>query len=239
MIRNKILQILLSPFVLLYGGIVALRNGLYSQGLLKSIQFNVPVINVGNLSVGGSGKTPHVEYLIRSLSPFVHVATMSRGYKRKSRGYRLIERRDNAELAGDEPLLYKRKYPSVAVSVSESRALGIPKLLQQAPQTQVILLDDAFQHREVNPGLNILLTPYNSPFYKDFLLPVGKLREWRSAYKRSDIVLVTKCPRDLPVEESESMVHSIDPGHRPVFFYHLSLWNPILSVRRENPPCNS
>lgn len=218
MIRNRILQVLLSPLLLLYGSVVALRNWLYNTNMLKSIRFSIPIINVGNLSVGGSGKTPHVEYLITLLAPYINVATMSRGYKRKSRGYRLIERRDDAETAGDEPLLYKRKYPDVAVSVSESRALGIPKLLQQAPHTKVLLLDDAFQHREVRPGLNILLTPYDNPFYEDYLLPIGKLREWRSAYKRADIIIVSKCPESLSEQEKDQMLKSIEPGHREVFF---------------------
>jgi tetraacyldisaccharide 4'-kinase len=143
---------------------------------------------------------------------------MSRGYKRKSRGFQYIQRQDTVEKSGDEPLLYKRKYPDVAVTVSESRALGVPKLMQAAPDTQVLLLDDAFQHREIKPYLNILLTTYERPFYKDWILPSGTLRENRSAYKRADAILVTKCPEDLKIQKAEQISSRIKPGNKPVFF---------------------
>ena len=217
MLRNKILQILLSPFALLYGLGVGIRNFLYSREILKSVQFNIPVVNVGNLSVGGSGKTPHVEYLIKLLAPYLTTATLSRGYGRKSRGFRIIERRDSAIEAGDEPLQYKRKYPQVVVSVSESRALGIPRLLQKNSAVQVIILDDAFQHRAIRPGLSLLLTPWDKPFYNDYILPVGTLREWPTARQRADAIIVTKCPDDLLEDKTISVVDKLG-FKKPIFF---------------------
>ena len=194
--KNPIAFILLYPFYIIYGGIISFRNILYEAGLLKATSFSIPVINVGNLSIGGTGKTPHIEYLIRLLAPYINVATLSRGYKRKSKGFRLVKRNDDARIAGDEPLQFKRKYPSIPVAVSESRNIGIPLILKSHPEVQTILLDDAFQHRSVIPGMNILLTQYSEPFFEDHLLPVGTLREPRESYERADLIIVTKCPHD-------------------------------------------
>ena len=149
MIQRFLVQILLSPFALLYGIGVSLRDFFYSRGLLKGIEFSVPVISVGNLSVGGAGKTPHIEYLIRLLKDYIEVATLSRGYKRKTKGYLEVHPRMSAEQGGDEPLQFKRKFPDIMVAVSESRTFAIPKMLMDWPGLQVILLDDAFQHRSV------------------------------------------------------------------------------------------
>ena len=198
---------------------ISLRDFFYRQNLLISVKFNLPVISVGNLSVGGAGKTPHIEYLIRLLSPYLEVATLSRGYRRKTQGHQVVNTFDTAEQVGDEPLMFKRKFPEVVVTVNESRALGIPQVIQEAPQTQVVLLDDAFQHRSVQPGLNILLTEYSRPFTKDFLMPSGRLREWRSAYRRADLIIVSKCPEDLTPEEQAAMTRDINPfSHQQVFF---------------------
>lgn len=219
MFQDPLIRILLLPFSLLYGLGISLRDFFYRHKLLVSVRFDFPVISVGNLSVGGAGKTPHIEYLIRLLSPFLEVATLSRGYRRKTQGHQVVNVWNNAEQVGDEPLMFKRKFPEVFVAVNESRALGIPQVLQQAPKTQVVLLDDAFQHRSVIPGLNILLTEYNRPFKKDFLLPSGRLREWRSAYRRADIIIVSKCPEDLTPEERQAMEKQIHPfPHQQVFF---------------------
>ena len=197
MIRQKLIQILLFPLTILYGLGITLRNGLYSQGLLKSARFNLPVIGVGNLSIGGAGKTPHVEYLIRLLSPNLRVATLSRGYKRKNKGFRIVSRNDNSLTVGDEPLQYFLKYQEAVVAVSESRSVGIPLLLSKRPDIQTILLDDSYQHRSVTPSLNILLTEYKKPYNEDILLPSGRLREWRSSADRADVVVVTKCPDSI------------------------------------------
>lgn len=225
--KNWLARILLSPFSLLYAGIISLRNIFYEAGLLKSTSFNLPVINVGNLSIGGTGKTPHIEYLIRLLKPYLKVATLSRGYKRKSKGFRLIRYSDDALTAGDEPLQFKRKNNDVAVAVSESRNIGIPLIVQHHPETQVILLDDAFQHRSVVPGLNILLTEYSNLFTDDFLLPAGRLREPRDAYRRADIIIVTKCPTELDEDQKLSIRRKINPlKFQKLFFSNYKYLNP-------------
>ncbi len=217
--KNPIAYILLSPFALIYGATISLRNLFYEAKLLKSTSFSIPVINVGNLSLGGTGKTPHIEQLIRMLSPYLNVGTLSRGYKRKSKGFRMVQLSDNAKQAGDEPLQFKRKFPHIPVAVSESRNIGIPMLLKNHPQTQAVLLDDAFQHRSVVPGLNILLTPYDEPFYEDYLMPLGRLREPRQAYERADIIIVSKCPGTLSQEEQQAVIEKINPLPRQKVFF--------------------
>lgn len=219
MIQRLLVQILLAPFSLLYGLGVSIRNGLYSRGLLKGVEFNVPVISVGNLSVGGAGKTPHIEYLIRLLKDYIEVATLSRGYRRKTRGFLAVKRRMNAEQAGDEPLQFKRKFPDIMVTVSESRTFGIPRIMMDRPDIQAILLDDAFQHRSVKPGLNILLTEFSLPFTRDYLLPSGRLREWRSAYQRADIIIVSKCPPEMSAGQKEEMIREINPLPRQKIYF--------------------
>lgn len=227
MVQNILFKILLAPFSLLYGMGVGLRNQFYRWNLLKGVEFNLPVISVGNLSVGGAGKTPHIEYLIRLLKDYLEVATMSRGYKRKTKGYLVAQANMTAEQVGDEPLQFKRKYPEIKVTVSESRALGIPMLVSDYPEVQVVLLDDAFQHRSVKPGLNIMLTEYNHPFTKDYLLPSGRLREWRSAYQRADVIIVSKCPRELDEATAEALRREIDPQpHQQLFFSYYDYAQP-------------
>src|SRR5690606_28647375 len=149
------------------------------------------------LSVGGTGKTPHTEYLIRLLSQHYKIAVISRGYKRKTRGYRLGEENDNASTIGDEPFLLLKKYPFVKVCVCESRMLAIPQLIADAPESQLIIMDDAFQHRSVQAGLSILLTTYEHPYFSDALLPAGRLRESAKAAERADFIIVTKCPEEI------------------------------------------
>ncbi len=218
MADNMFARILFFPVSLVYGAIIALRNFFYQQGILKSVRFNIPVISLGNLSVGGTGKTPHTAYLLRLLSPYIKVATMSRGYGRKSHGFRLVHTRDKAETAGDEPLLLKYKFPELVVSVSEDRATGVPKLMGQAPDTKAIILDDAFQHRSVEPYINMLLTCYDTPYSKDWMIPSGRLREWPSSHKRADVILVTKCPDEVSQEDRNRLIEELHVGDRPVFF---------------------
>lgn len=219
MLQKLIARILLSPFSLLYGIGVWLRNVSYDTGLLKATKFSIPVINVGNLSVGGQGKSPHVEYLIELLKPYIDVATLSRGYMRKTKGFRLAKYQDTADTVGDEPIQYKRKYKDLVVAVSESRNTGIPMILQHHPNIQTILLDDAYQHRAVTPGLNILLTQYDLPFTRDHLLPVGRLREWKKAYKRADIIIITKCPERITQEDKKNLTTEIEPfKHQKIYF---------------------
>ena len=219
MFQDPLIRILLLPFSLLYGLGVSLRDFFYRRNLLLSVKFSVPVISVGNLSIGGAGKTPHIEYLIRLLRLHLDLATLSRGYRRKTSGFQIVTPRNTALEVGDEPLMFKRKYADVFVAVCESRSLGIPEILQKNPVTQAILLDDAFQHRSVHPGLNILLTEYSQPFTRDYLMPSGRLREWRSAYHRADVIVVSKCPGDIGQEERLALSAEIKPfPHQRLFF---------------------
>lgn len=188
----------LLPLSWLYGFVVFLRNEMFDRGCLKSESFPIPVINVGNLTVGGTGKTPHTEYLIRLLSSRYRVAVLSRGYGRKSSGYVLATKDTPSYMIGDEPWQMKQKFPEVYVAVDANRRRGIGRLMNDAEtrDVQVILLDDAYQHRYVKAGLNILLVNWHRPIDKDYLLPAGRLREPFSGRERADIVVVSKCPDD-------------------------------------------
>ena len=188
-------RLFLLPFALLYGMAVFFRNMLFDIGLLPSKQFPVPVISVGNLRTGGTGKTPHAEYLIRLLKDKYRVALLSRGYKRKSKGFKIAGPDSGINDIGDEPLQMHKKFPGIVVAVHEKRSKGIKLILQKFPDVDVVILDDAFQHRYVKPGLNLLLTGYYKPFFDDFLLPVGNLREAKCRAKRADALIVTKTPQ--------------------------------------------
>jgi tetraacyldisaccharide 4'-kinase len=196
---------LLFPFAILYGSITYLRNYLYDKGILKSYSFDIPVIVVGNLSVGGTGKTPQIEYLIRLLSPNYKVATLSRGYKRKSEGFILADAASTVEILGDEPFQYFKKFPDIQVAVDADRKNGIEQLLNQKSRPEIILLDDAFQHRKVKAGFYILLTAYEDLFCDDFMLPTGNLRESRNGAKRANLIIVTKCPPNITDSEQENI----------------------------------
>lgn len=189
----------LYPLSWLYGMGVGLRNKLFDWGWLRSKSFDVPVICIGNLTVGGTGKTPHTEYLIKLLQHLcVNVATLSRGYKRKSKGYVLADGHSDASRIGDEPYQMKSKFPGIRVAVDEDRCHGIEQLLKlNSPPVDVVLLDDAFQHRYVKAGLNILLTDYHRLLCDDALLPAGRLREPAGGKNRAQIVIVTKCPATI------------------------------------------
>lgn len=191
----------LIPFSWLYGLGIGLRNKLFDWGILPAEEFDIPVISVGNLAVGGTGKTPHIEYLIELLHPKYRVAVLSRGYKRKSRGFLVASPSSTAREIGDEPYQIKLKFPDIVVAVDANRRRGIKLLKKQQPDLDVILLDDAFQHRYVTPLTSIVLTDYNRALHLDKLLPAGRLRESRHELSRADIVIVTKCPTDMkPIE---------------------------------------
>lgn len=189
----------LKPIAWLYGIGVRIRNELFEAGILKSKSYDIPVISVGNITVGGTGKTPHTEYLIRLLHKKYKVAVLSRGYKRKSKGFVLASADTPMPAIGDEPYQMKQKFPDIYVAVDKNRRRGIERLCdrQTAPGTGVILLDDAFQHRYVKPGINILLVDYHRLICDDALLPAGRLREPESGKSRANIVIVTKCPQDI------------------------------------------
>jgi len=230
----KIFRVLLFPISVLYGMVVKLRNYLYNKNIIQSTSFNFPVIAIGNLSVGGTGKSPMVEYLLRLFSPSFKIATLSRGYKRKTRGYVLANDKTTAIDIGDEPMQFQIKFPQVSVAVGEERAIAIPQILFDRPDTDLIIMDDAFQHRAVNAGLNILLTAYNDLFSKDYLLPMGNLRDARSSYRRADIIVVTKCPVHLSEEEKETTIRSIAPmDHQQVYFSVIRYGEPYHILTRD------
>ena len=190
---------LLYPITLLYGMVVGLRNKLFDWKILRSEEFDIPIISVGNLTVGGTGKTPHTEYLIELLSQSFKVALLSRGYKRKTSGYRLSTDNSTSKEIGDEPYQIKQKYPCIHVAVDGNRCRGIHHLCEddQSKDVEVVLLDDAFQHRYVVPGINIVLADYNRPIHEDRLMPIGMLREPVSSIHRAHVVIITKCPTDI------------------------------------------
>ncbi|AYB34165.1 tetraacyldisaccharide 4'-kinase [Chryseolinea soli] len=224
-----LLRILLYPMAMAYNFITGLRNRLYDRGLKPSVTFELPVINVGNLTVGGTGKTPLIEYLIRLLAPNRKVATLSRGYGRTTTGFRIAGPSDNAATLGDEPTQFYQKYGDrVTVAVGEERALAIPNILQDHPDTEIILLDDAYQHRKVRPSLNILLSDYSRPFYEDLLLPAGRLRESRHGATRADVVVVTKCPPEISDDEMMDIDQQVRRYvEKPVFFTHVRYGSPM------------
>jgi len=230
----SVVRILLYPFALIYGAVLWIRNRLYDAKFFNSIEFSVPVITVGNLSTGGTGKTPHVEYLVQLLQYRYKVATMSRGYKRHTQGFMLADGNTNALRIGDEPMQYYIKFPELVVSVAEERMIGIPALLQRRPDVDVILLDDAYQHRSVKAGMNILITDYSRPFYNDHILPFGSLRESRSAYKRANIIIVSKCPHDLTGRQAKNIEKEIDPQpYQKVYFTDIHYDTPYDFVTKE------
>lgn len=202
----------LTPLSWIYGGVVGMRNMLFECGALRSESFDIPVISVGNITVGGTGKTPHTEYLIRLLSQKHQVAILSRGYKRKTKGYHLATNDTPMRDIGDEPYQMKHKYPFVHMAVDKNRRRGIRRLCDDdvQPPADVILLDDAFQHRYVQPGVNILLMDYHRLIYFDRLLPAGRLRESRSSSQRADIVIVTKCPDYITPMEQHGIARSLE-----------------------------
>lgn len=211
------LRLLLLPFSLVYGVAVWLRNCLYNWGWLKQTGFDVPVIVVGNLAVGGTGKTPMTEYLIHLLAANYRIATLSRGYGRSTRGFREVRAGDTAAQSGDEPLQFKRKFPGITVAVCEDRVEGVQRLV--AGGHEVIVLDDAFQHRALKPGLALLLFDYHSMLRPRWLLPAGNYRDWFAARKRADILVVTKTPATATSETRMSIRQRLAvDGRVPVLF---------------------
>ncbi|NVO20601.1 MAG: tetraacyldisaccharide 4'-kinase [Bacteroidetes bacterium] len=232
----ELLRFLLYPFAVIYGLVVFLRNKLFDWRILKSHSFPFPVISVGNMVAGGSGKTPLVEYLIRFLKPGYTISTLSRGYGRKTKGFRLANPSDTIDKLGDEPLQYSRKFPEITVSVDESRKHGIRQLMAEVQGLEAVILDDAFQHRYVKPGLSILVTDYHKIFTLDHLLPVGKLREWKSGSKRANIIVVSKTPRIFSPLVRRQLLEDLKPhDHQLVCFSFIDYedWIPLYSQGSE------
>ncbi|WP_317207472.1 tetraacyldisaccharide 4'-kinase [Tenacibaculum piscium] len=231
----KILRFLLFPFAILYGIITAIRNWFFDIGLLKSTYFDVPVIAVGNLSVGGTGKTPQIEFLIRLLKNTHKIAVLSRGYKRKTTGFQIVNQKHTACDVGDEPLQFYKKFKNQAIiSVDADRTNGITQLLKKQNPPEIILLDDAFQHRKVKASTYILLTKFDDLYINDYMLPTGNLREFRSGYKRANIIIVTKCPENLSEEKQQEIIRKIKPKtYQQVFFTAIS-YDENLKNTKEN-----
>ena len=228
----RLLSALLFPISVLYGTVTFVRNKMFDCGILPSEKFDVPVICVGNLSVGGTGKTPHTEYLARLLSARYRVAVLSRGYKRKSKGFVLADERTTARELGDEPYQIKRKFPDIKVAVDADRRNGITRLMQlpDEEKPEVIILDDAFQHRYVKPTLSLLLTDCNKLYTSDYVLPAGRLREWKSGASRADIIIVTKCKADISDEERENILRQISPSKKQRVFFTYINYGELLPV---------
>ena len=217
---------------------VSIRNLAFDAGWLESKSFDIPIISVGNLTVGGTGKTPHIEYIINLLKDEFNIATLSRGYRRKTKGFLKAEKGHCATDIGDEPAQIKKKYPHITVAVDEKRANGIINLLNEEKRPEVILLDDAFQHRYVKPGLSIVLVDYNRPTWRDSVLPFGRLRENANGIKRAHAVIVTKCPTDITTEKKEYIKKRLNvKKETPVFFSTICYDEPIAIFDVENNRC--
>jgi len=230
-------RVLLLPFSLLYGIIIIIRNFLYDKNVFHEASFNLPIVCVGNLALGGTGKSPMVEYLVDLLHNELRVATLSRGYKRKTKGYVLAGENTTALEIGDEPMQFHTKFPEVTVAVGEERVVAVPQLLQDKPGTEVIILDDAFQHRAIKAGLNILLTVYNNLFVDDFFFPTGDLRDQQGSAKRAEIIVVTKCPLNLGKNEKERLIKKLNrykPKH--IFFSAIEYGMPYHIITKNKKP---
>lgn len=229
----KVLRMLLFPFSLLYGLVMRIRNLFYDRGWFKSTTYDIPIICVGNLSVGGTGKSPMIEFLIETLQDDYKLATLSRGYKRKTSGYLEVSETNTANEVGDEPLQFKKNFPNVTVAVCADRREGILNLKQKA---EVILLDDAFQHRKVKASTNILLTPFDDLFIDDHMLPTGNLREPKSGYKRADIMIVTKCPERVAYAKLQEFEYRLPiADHQKLYFSRISYDANIYGVSEVLP----
>jgi len=222
--EQLMIKLLLYPLSLLYGVVVYFRNKIYDLGIKKSKKFDLPIISVGNITVGGTGKTPHVEYLVNLLKDEFEVATLSRGYKRKTKGFFYVDTNSTIQEVGDEPLQIKMKFTDITVSVCENRVVGVENLLKHGGRKvpEVVLLDDAFQHRRITPGMNILLIDYNRPIHKDTFLPTGRLRESISQTKRANVMIFTKCPDILNLHQQKNLQDKVGlkPGQE-IFFTSL------------------
>lgn len=228
--------LLLLPFSYLYGWATSFRNFLYDRNIRKSVSFEVNVVCVGNLSVGGTGKTPFIEYLLGKYHKKYRISTLSRGYKRLTKGFRKATEEDTPKTIGDEPFQIFSKYSHVAhVAIGEDRETAIPFILAEDPDTELILLDDGFQHRSVTPGLSIVLTRYDRPFFKDHLLPYGRLRERKKEAVRAHIIVITNCPQNIAFEEKQKILKEIRKySGASVFFGGVKYLNPIPLYQEES-----
>ena len=221
-------RILLFPLALVYFLITTFRNFLFDVNFLKSYSFNSTIIGVGNLSLGGTGKTPFVEFLIKKYSKRFNIALISRGYKRKSIGFYKADSNSSPDLIGDEPFQIFKKFSNITVAVDKNRANAISKILNEEKRTNLFILDDSFQHRKVIPNVNIILTTFNDPFYDDCIFPIGNLRESKKSINRADIVVVTKSPKDLKTDKKNQIKSKLNIAHHQnVFFTSINYGNVL------------
>lgn len=231
----QIIRYILFPVAIFYGFVVELIKYCYQKKIFKTYSSKVPILNIGNLSTGGTGKTPHVAYLIELLGAKLKIVVLSRGYNRKTKGVLWVEPTSTAIDVGDEPLQLKKQFKEIPVVVSEKRALALPHIQQKHPDTQLILLDDAFQHWALQTPFKILLTTFDQPFFKDFVLPTGNLREFRKGYQRADIIVVTKCPETMSQTQKSSFQKAIRlKKHQKIFFsyYKYAAPKPIFGEEK-------
>jgi tetraacyldisaccharide 4'-kinase len=221
-------SIFLYPFSLMYGLITGIRNFLYNTGIIESTEFQIPVICVGNLAVGGTGKTPHTEYLVGLLKQEFNVAVLSRGYKRKTRGFLLASETSTADDIGDEPLQISRKFTELTVAVDRNRVHGVREIMKEKPEINVIILDDGFQHRSITPGYSILLSTYDNLMINDHLLPYGNLRESVINMRRADIILITRSPESLSAIQRRITVKDINKAlYQNLYFTSVTYGKPL------------
>ena len=230
----KYLRFFLFPFSVLYGCIMSVRNFLYTINVFESRSYPIPIICVGNLNTGGTGKSPMIELLIKTLQKQHHIATLSRGYKRTTTGFLEVESHHTTTEVGDEPLQFKTNFPEITVAVDANRRRGVAELLKKHPQLDLILLDDAFQHRKVKADLNVLLTTYGDLYTKDFILPTGNLREFQTGAKRAQLILVTKCPKSLSVEEQKKMWKQLKPKSYQRLLFSTILYSEFVTSKTES-----
>tara|TARA_B100000161_G_scaffold115648_1_gene81908 strand:- start:4940 stop:5944 length:1005 start_codon:yes stop_codon:yes gene_type:complete len=230
----SVIRFLVFPLSIIFKFVTDLRNKLYDCNFLKSEKISVPVISVGNLSTGGTGKTPMVDFIINNLKKDYDITVLSRGYKRKLKGFIEIKNSDNPIQVGDEPFLLKSNHVEVPIFVCEDRVEGANKIISES-DTNLILMDDAFQHRKISRNLDIVLTDYNNLFYKDYLLPYGYLRESRKNINRADIIIVTKCPLDFNKADANKIKNQINPKKTQSLFFSQINYSEILYGFKEVP----
>jgi tetraacyldisaccharide 4'-kinase len=235
-LKNLIKNIILFPFSIIYGIITGIRNWLFDQSILPSTSFDIPTISVGNLAVGGTGKTPHTEYILSILQSEWKSSMLSRGYKRKTKGFILADQKSNSQILGDEAFQIYQKFPKVTVAVDEKRVHGVNRLLELIPDIQLVVLDDAFQHRYIQAGLSILLTDFSNLYSQDMLLPAGNLREWKSGSKRANIIMVTKCPEDMKPIDMRIYESELHPETNQMLFFSSFIYDELKPVFPEKEP---
>ena len=232
MIKKILFWIFSIPFLL----VTSIRNFLYNIGVIKSHQFNIPIISIGNLVLGGSGKTPSIEYLVRLLSNNYKVAVLSRGYGRKSTGFILADSNSDAGIIGDESMQYYRKFKNIIISVDSNRVRGINKLIKLNSKPEIVLLDDAYQHRRVKPGMSILLTKFNDLYSEDNIFPLGNLRESKRNANRADVIIVTKCDKNINKDQKRHIIQKLNIGDNQKIYFSSIKYSKMVYDKESSKP---